>query len=575
MRRSWGTPFALLLVMGVVAAGCGSDPSATDPVPESAPESTVAASSVPTEVPSSTTAAAAAPSAATITALCSEPAEVIVEQALSDLVVGSEPACVMPSALDEVAPFDQRSFDFDVEQQSSRFENPNTGVSGWGVYVALDEFDVDGVATRTIQQWSLLDQDDGSLVVDSIVVLPTDEIVAEGMANVVAYLDDLAAGRYDAAAEVLGEGGLSWEDRWDLSALPALGESSAELEAALQSWCTNGGRCDAPDSVTARPGIRGNDAEVTVTWNAEVPASASFLGGTWEGQPQVNGLPPLTTVEALGVVARTTDANVIVAELPDGRTVTWVDGSVSEVPVPAEASDPWSDGDFVYWQIWASDPDVEVMSFAADLDGTVVCEVRGSIHRVRRQPDGSHIASVEREAEAVPTPEEYPVPNYAVGCERGDETPIDPRSFRREGGGRYLERVADRQFTIDLDAEGNGDVINERGVSVNGDDYAGFHTFSPDGELVGYGDYSATVSPHVTNVVSVRDTVDGALLWSVELVSPFNLLVITDDVVVVALAPQSSGPNAWEATEALVVFERNTGRRVVTVPTNVQIIHLS
>ena len=510
-----------------------------------------------------------------MTALCSEPAEVIVEQALSDLTLGSAPACVRPSALDEVATFDQRLFNFDVERQSSRFENPNTGVSGWGVYVALDEFDVDGVATRTIQQWSLLDQDDGSLVVDSIAIIPTDETVAEGMANVVAYLDDLAAGRYDAAAEVLGQGGLSWEDRWDLSALPALGESSAELEVALQSWCTNGGRCDAPDSVTARPGIRGNDAEVTVTWNAEVPASASFLGGTWEGQPQVNGLPPLTTVEALGVVARTTDANVIVAELPDGRTVTWSDGSVSEVPVPAEASSPWSDGGFVYWQIWASDPGVEMTSFAADLDGTVVCEVRGGIHRVREQPDGSHVASVEREAEAVPTPEEYPVPNYAVGCERGDETPIDPRSFRREGGGRYLERVADRQFTIDLDAEGNGDAINERGVSVNGDDYAGVHTFSPDGELVGYGDYSATVSPHVTNVVSVRDTVDGVLLWSVELERLFNLLVITDDVVVVALAPQSSGPNAWEATEALVVFERNTGRRVVTVPTNVQIIHLS
>lgn len=499
----------------------------------------------------------------------------IVEQALSDLVVGSEPACVRPSALDEVAPFEQRSFNFDVELEPSRFEHPDTGVTGRIVHVALDEFDADGVAGRSIQQWSLLDQGDGSLVVDSIVVLPTDEIVAEGMANVVAYLDDLAAGRYDEAAEVLGQGGLSWGERWDLSALPALGESSAELEAALQNWCSNGGRCDTPDSVTALPGIRGNDAEVTVTWNAEVPVSASFLGSNFEGQPQVNGLPPLTTVEALGVVARTTDANVIVAELPDGRTVTWVDGTVSEVPVPAEASDPWSDGDFVYWQIRASDPDDEVTSFAADLDGTVVCEVRGSIHRVREQPDGSHVASVEREDEAVPTPEEYPIPNYAVGCERSDETPIVSRSFRREGGGRYIERIADREFTIDLDAEGNGDVINARGVSVNDDDYAGFHTFAAGGDLVVYGDYSATISPHITNVVSARDTVDGVLLWSVELDRLLNTLAVADDVVVVAVAPQRSGPDPWEATESLAVFERTTGRRVATVPTNVQIVHLS
>ncbi len=108
----------------------------------------------------------------------------------------------------------------------------------------------------------------------------------------------------------------------------------------------------------------------------------------------------------------------------------------------------WSDGSYVHRvtrEPIEDGPDA-TMSSAATFDGTVVCNAPGEIRR-------------------------------------------------REGGWRSLVTVGDRTFEEIGDAEGNADVVNEDGVSVNGDDDAGSHEFSPDGSSVVYGDYGTGPEP--------------------------------------------------------------------------------
>lgn len=404
-----------------------------------------------------------------------------------------------------------------------------------------------------------------------------DPLVEEGRDHVVVFLDHLAERRYAEAATMLGGGGLDAEQRSDLAALGEIGEGDASLASSLATWCDIA-MCEPPSDVTARADDRRLGAIVTATWGAgDAVVSATFRGHTWEGAPAVRGVPPVTGVPAVAVTADLVGATTIVAEPPGSGVVSWVDGDVFQVS-PRDDVVASSDGRFVFWSEWDVEVDDGVpaeTSFAFTLEGEAVCEVSGRIHRLRETAEGAFVASVEREDEPPPRDvDEWPIPNFAVRCETGEETAIDPVSFRREGGGRSTEVIAGRVFTWSWDAEGNADVVNDDGVSVNGEDYAGWHVFSPDAGLVAYGDYGSG-NPHETDTIRVRDTVDGAERWSTELERSFNRLIVTEDRVIVGLPPERVGYEFWSATESIAVFDLETGERLATIPTDVDLLHAS
>ena len=116
---------------------------------------------------------------------------------------------------------------------------------------------------------------------------------------------------------------------------------------------------------------------------------------------------------------------------------------------------------------------------------------------------------------------------------------------------------------------------NEAGLVVNDGDYAAGYTFSPDADVVGYHNYNDSAGPHVTTTISLRSTSDATLLWTTEVEPSAGQLAITGDHVVVEVPPAESHYQPWAATEALAVFDLATGTRVGTIPTTLQIIHLS
>ena len=404
-----------------------------------------------------------------------------------------------------------------------------------------------------------------------------DPSVERGRQHVVTFLDHLAEERWAEAAALLVADGLDWAQRWDLAVLGDVAETNESLASALAAWCEIA-RCEPPTDVTARVGEAGVDATVTATWEAAGDVvSATFDGHTREGAPAVRGLPPVSGVPAFDVVADVVGAATIVAEVPGRGVVTWVDGEVFDAPVPDDVY-ATSDGEYVFWSEWDSDVaagESPETSFAAMLDGRVVCQVPGRMHRLRETADGTFVASVNRAQQPPVVSDEWPVPNFAIECETGEETAIDPIAFGREGGGRSVETIAGRTFTQNWDAEGNGDVLNEQGISVNGDDYAGFHTFSPDAGVVVYGDYGVSISPHTTVIIRTRETVDGSELWSADLGRSFGQVVVTDERVVIGLPPAADEYEPWLTTESLAVFDLRTGERLATIPTDVLLLHVS
>ena len=247
-----------------------------------------------------------------------------------------------------------------------------------------------------------------------------------------------------------------------------------------------------------------------------------------------------------------------------GRVTVFEDGSTTDVTTPPDVY-VQTDGDFLWWDIVTGE--TTSRSVAATLDGTVICEVDGVLHRLREDPDGGYIASVER-ANPASDGSETPVPNFAIDCETNETQPIATVTWNREGGSRYIERVGERTFTFNGDAEGNADVTNESGISINGEDYAGYHTFNADGSRVVYGDMSALASPHVTDVLRSRDTTTGELLWSTELDQPVGLTHWYGDRIV-ALAPADGVPGL--AYEAVIVLDALTGDVIKKVPTSLDI----
>ena len=557
----------------VLVAGCGSGDQEI--------ESGATASPVTATVLDVTTTTALVPSTSAprslevgLTEQCAQPPVAMVTEALQSVQVSPiDDACMGPGVVEQLAALEGVGFQFEVESAATSWASADLDDRGWVVGVALDVFDGDGGGERIIQQWTLVVVDEQHAIIEQIDTLDTDAVVAAGEAVVVEYLAHLAAARYSDAAALLGEGGMSWPDRPDLAALADAPDTQDALADALEAWCDSGALCAEADSVAARADIRGASADVTATWDVDDgEVTATFIAGEYEGQPTVVGLPPLSGEASLATIAEITGAETVVAALADGRVVSWVGGRTSQILAPLDAS-TWSDGRFVYWATYP-DGDAVPRATAAGLDGSIICEAAGRMASLRQRSDGSFVATVERDHEATPMPTEYPIPNYAVDCATGISTAIDPVSFGFEGGARTVRSVAGRTFTVHFDAEGNGDVMNAEGISVNGDDYAGFHTFSPDGTRLLYGNYGGGVSPHVTRNIAVRNTADGSLLWRAELPRPFGDLQMTDERVVAALPSRDAEFEPWINTELLAVFDASDGTLLASVPTSIDILHL-
>lgn len=546
---------------------------ATTLTPTTVPATTLA----PTSVPGTTTTTEPADDVATESSgRCRQSADLVVLDVLSSFGVGDRSLdCVDPSLHDRLLAIadlvDDVGLGFDVDTTPVRTENPVAGTSGWVVSVALVDHRDEPPGDRSIQRWTLVENDRDALVVTEVEDIETDAMVAEGESTVETYLARLATGDFDGAAGLLGEGGQSWDERRDLSAFAEPPAVPPDLARSLRDWCARGALCTEPLRTTANPTIRGGAAEVVATWEVDgSEVTATFLGRNYEGAPAVSGLPPIAGPDAVSAVAARAGASVAVGVVPGVGVVRWADGEVAEVPVP---DDSWTDGTYFYrWEDVEATPARTSASLA---DGTTVCEVDGRIQWVRERNDGTYVATVLRDDEVdFEGDAEWPIPTYAVDCATGESTPIETISWQREGGSRTTETVAGRTFEVDGDAEGNADVFNEDGVSVNGEDYAGLHAFAPDASVVVYGDYGVSHSPHITTTIRARDTIDGTLLWSAELDRPFGSLDVTDDTVVVSQPPERHRHEPWWAVESVWVFDRATGERRHEIPTPVQLLYV-
>lgn len=249
------------------------------------------------------------------------------------------------------------------------------------------------------------------------------------------------------------------------------------------------------------------------------PAEGQVSPVPTEGDGEAEG--DIEAVARVEAVAEAAGAGLVLARLDDETAVIWSDGRSVEVKVSARTG-LWSDGRFVYRSTGDQD------SFGAAVhrpDGTVVCQVEGLIHHLTERADGTFVAAVEGD---VPDDwdgaGEYAIPMDAVDCRTGERQAIEPVTiYGGDGEVRYVDRQADRVFTGYGDAEGNADVDNERGISINGDDYAGYHTFNADASVVMYGDMTVS-GPHLSPVVVARDTNTGEQLWRAEFDIPFRTL---------------------------------------------------
>ena len=292
-------------MMVLTAAACASDAPATD-APATALTSTESTTTPETTAPPvstdmtveddlavttpSSTSAAAAAASVDLTSRCTEAPEAIVEAVLFDLRSNVAPtACLRPELDDQLETLRGSSFNFEVESTGSQFENVVEGTAGWSVGVALDFDNEQGATDRVIQSWELV-QVGPNLIINEVEELETDRAVAEAEATVSSYLSDLAAGRFDEAAAPLGEGGLNWDERFDITAFPSLPQTSLELADALARWCSSGALCTEPTTTVSRPTIRGGAAEVTATWNIdnEETTATFFSGDLLRGDPSGN-----------------------------------------------------------------------------------------------------------------------------------------------------------------------------------------------------------------------------------------------------------------------------------------------
>ncbi len=236
----------------------------------------------------------------------------------------------------------------------------------------------------------------------------------------------------------------------------------------------------------------------------------------------------------------------------------------------------WSDGDFIYQT--SAEGGYTFFSSASDLSGAVVCETDLPMHHATKRSDGTYVMAVtEQEAvtfDNLEGQDTYAVPAFAVDCQTGDSQAIDP--FMTYGIGEtgygFVKRVAGREFTGLGDAEGNADMVNEQDISLNGDDYAGYHTFSPDGSMVAYGDFTNSGSPHYTTTVRTRDTNSGVLLWGKSLDMAFSgLHFFGDHLLVELIDPAEAG---LLPSDSVLVLDRSTGAEVVSASLDFELLYV-
>jgi len=131
-------------------------------------------------------------------------------------------------------------------------------------------------------------------------------------------------------------------------------------------------------------------------------------------------------------------------------------------------------------------------------------------------------------------------------------------------------------FAVTYDAEGNGTIENDAGISLNGDDYSGYATFDPTGALVAYGDMASAAGPHYSSVVVVRDAVTGDRLWSTDVGVPFLDLSFVDQRLVVVLTEGAEAVfDGNPMPDAALVFDGYTGQELNRVDLGFHLIHLS
>lgn len=266
------------------------------------------------------------------------------------------------------------------------------------------------------------------------------------------------------------------------------------------------------------------------------------------------------------IVAADLNASTVLATFGDEQ-VLWHDGSFVELHEETSGFNLWSDGRFVYGLLVGAD-EVPERSVAMTLDGEIVCTAIGRARHATTRTDGSYVMAVEG-----PEPKDDTIPLFAVDCASGDSQPIEPAVvFTGDGGTRITERIAGRVFTGFGDAEGNADFFNEDGRSLNGDDYAGYHTFTDDASIVVYGDMGVGSGPHFSPVIRARDTTDGRELWTTEFEQPFqHIFHVGDHTAVLFHADFDALFDQNPVSDRAVLFDTVTGDRLVEADVGFQV----
>lgn len=272
------------------------------------------------------------------------------------------------------------------------------------------------------------------------------------------------------------------------------------------------------------------------------------------------------------LAARTGASRLVVTD--EAHAYLWAGGAATVIP-SNESAWVWADSAFVYWSTSVANDDgsYATQTTARTFEGDMVCELDEHVTHVTERSDGSYVAGVERE---IPD-EDYEVgaarPRFAVDCLTGEEQAVEPVRFvGGEAEVRSIIHVGERTFTALSDAEGNADVLNEDGDSVNGSDYAGFHAFTADGSRVAYGDMSRGL--HISSSVVSRTTSSPELLWVAELELPFLYLGFVGNDVAASQPAEVVGIEL-RGTQSVVVIDGDSGAIRDTIPTTLNIVHIS
>lgn len=294
--------------------------------------------------------------------------------------------------------------------------------------------------------------------------------------------------------------------------------------ALAASACASSSSSSQPDTQSESPPAAQSESQPNSLTAAEEIGSG--LEPSTDESPQESA--PKVDREVVAAVAEWLGVELLVAGLDDDTALVWRPDGMVEITTP-NRSNLWSDGQFLYRERRSADestrggdPD-DATYVAMTFDGEVVCHTDERLHHAARRTDGAYVMAIEQPWDEM-EPDAEATPMEAVDCQNGERQPIEPVSFSLgESQSRSIISMAGRTFTSDGDAEGNADVENEQGVSINGDDYAGYHTFSPNGSLVAYGDMSN--NPHRSRTVVVRNTTTGEQLWRHEFDIEFSHLI--------------------------------------------------